>query len=96
MIPMDQIIEMTINRSCKETGGLSRKTEDVGATERRTRIHDHMIAMREHLNNKVQKNTKLLKSYQYLTIKSSTYVKLWNERLQGDLGKYGTRVAKVG
>ena len=27
MIPMDQMIEMTINRSSKETGGMSGKTE---------------------------------------------------------------------
>ena len=26
MIPIDQIIEMTINQSCKEIGGLSGKT----------------------------------------------------------------------
>ena len=50
MIPMDQMIEITINRSSKETGGLSGKTEKVGATERWGRIHHHMVAMREHLN----------------------------------------------
>lgn len=34
MIPMDRIIEMTINRSCNRIGGLSSKTENVGASER--------------------------------------------------------------
>ena len=32
-IPMDQIIEMTINRFSKETGGLSGITEKKGASE---------------------------------------------------------------
>ena len=58
MIPMDQIIEMTINRSCKEIGGLSGKTENVGASERWAKIHHHMVARREHLNEKVRKNAK--------------------------------------
>ena len=58
MIPINQMIEMTINRSSKETGGLSGKSENVGATERRGRIHHHMVAMRERLNKKIKKNTK--------------------------------------
>ena len=58
MIPMNQIIEMTMNQSCKEIGGLSGKTQNVGASERWAEIHHHMIAMREHLNGKVQRNTK--------------------------------------
>ena len=33
-IPMDQIIETTINRSCKEVGGLIGQTENKGATRR--------------------------------------------------------------
>ena len=55
MIPMEQMIEMTINRSSKETGGLSGKTVNVGATERWERIHHHMVAMRERLNYKNKK-----------------------------------------
>ena len=49
MIIMDQIIEMTINRSRREIGGLSGKTENLGAIERWAKI----VAMREHLNEKV-------------------------------------------
>ena len=45
-IPFDQVIEMTINRSCKDVGGLSRNTENPGATERWTRINDHMVSLR--------------------------------------------------
>ena len=37
-IPCDQIIETTINRSSKSTGGLSGKTEYVGASEKWMRI----------------------------------------------------------
>ena len=53
---MEQLIEMTINRSCKEIGGFSGKIENVGASERWAKIHRHMEAMREHLNEKVRKN----------------------------------------
>ena len=49
MILMDQIIEMTINRSRWEIGGLSGKTENLGASERWAKI----VAMRKHLNEKV-------------------------------------------
>ena len=49
MILMDQIIEMTINRSRWEIGGLSDKTENLGASERWAKI----VAMRKHLNEKV-------------------------------------------
>ena len=41
-IPFDQVIKMTINRSCKDIGGLSRNTQNPGATERRTKIHHHL------------------------------------------------------
>ena len=34
------------------------KTENVGASERWVKIHHHMVAMQEHLNQKAQKNTK--------------------------------------
>ena len=49
-IPCDQVIEMTINRSSKDTGGLSGKTENVGASERWMRINHIMAALREHLD----------------------------------------------
>ena len=58
MIPMNQIIDMTINRSCKKIGGLSVKTENLGARDRWAKIHHCMVAMQEHLNEKVRKNTK--------------------------------------
>ena len=37
-IPFDEIIEMTINRSSKDIGGLSGNTQNLGATERWARI----------------------------------------------------------
>ena len=49
---------MTINSSCKDVGGLSGNTQSPGATERWTKIHHHIVALREHLNNKVKKKTK--------------------------------------
>ena len=48
-IPCDQVIEMAINRSSKDTGGLSGKT-DVGASERWMRINHIMATFREHLD----------------------------------------------
>ena len=45
-IPCDQIIEMTINRQSKDSGGLSGKTENVGASMRWTRINHIMAALR--------------------------------------------------
>ena len=53
MVPMNQIIDMTINRSCKKIGGLSVKTENLGARDRWAKIHHCMVAMQEHLNKKV-------------------------------------------
>ena len=58
MTPIDQIIEMTIYQSCKEIGGLSGKTENVGASNKLAKIYHHIVAMRERLNEKVQKNKK--------------------------------------
>ena len=49
-IPCDQIIEMTINRQSKDTGGLSGKIENVGASMRWTRINHIMAALRGYLN----------------------------------------------
>ena len=56
-IPFDQVIEMIINRSCKQTGGLSCKTQNLGAMERWTRTNHLMVALREHMNNKLRKET---------------------------------------
>ena len=38
-IPMDQVIEMTINRFSKSVGGLSGKTENIGAGDRWVRLN---------------------------------------------------------
>ena len=55
---MDQIIETTINRFSKETGGLSEITANQGASERWVRINPYIAALREHLNVKLNKNKK--------------------------------------
>ena len=57
-IPMDQIIEATINRFSEETGGLSGITENKGASERWVKINPFIAALREHLNVKLNKNKK--------------------------------------
>ena len=56
-IPCDQIIETTINCSSKSTGGLSGKTENVGASEKWMRINHIMAALRQHLDSVVRKRT---------------------------------------
>ena len=48
-IPMDQIIEMTVNRFSKETRGLSGNTENVGASQRWMRINHYLAALKQHL-----------------------------------------------
>ena len=60
-IPFDQIIEMTINRSCKDIGGLSQNTDNPGATERWTRTNHLMVGLREHLNKKIRRQSKTSK-----------------------------------
>ena len=57
-IPFDQIIEMTINRSCKDIGGLSQSTNDPGTTERWTRNNHLMVALREHQNQKIRRHSR--------------------------------------
>ena len=52
-----QIIETTINRSTKYTGGLSGKTENVRASEKWMRINHIMAALREHLDSVIRKKT---------------------------------------
>ena len=53
-IPMDQMIEMTINRSSKEVGGLSGITENLGASERWARINHILAALKLHLDEKTK------------------------------------------
>ena len=45
-LPMDQLIKMTMNRLFKDTGGLSGKTENVGASERWMIINHYLAALR--------------------------------------------------
>ena len=51
---------MTIDRYSKDTGGLSGKTENVGATERWMRINHIMATLRGHLDEVVRRR-KVLK-----------------------------------
>ena len=55
---MDQIIETTINRFSKETGGVSEITASKGASERWVRIYPYIAALRDHLNVNFNKNKK--------------------------------------
>ena len=52
------MIEITINRSCKDVGRLSGSTQNPGATERWTKIHHHIVVLREHFNKKIKKKAK--------------------------------------
>ena len=54
-ITCDQIIETTINRSSKSTGGLSEKMENVGASEKWMRINHITAALREPLDSVIPK-----------------------------------------
>ena len=54
-IPIDQIIEMTINRFSKSTGGIGGKTEDDGASEKWIRLNHYLSALKEHMNKKLRK-----------------------------------------
>eukprot|EP00794_Sanderia_malayensis_P002186 gene2186-2488_t len=53
---MDQVIEMTINRFSKETGGLSEQTENNGASGRWMQINHYIAALKQHLEAKVRKS----------------------------------------
>ena len=46
MVPMDQMIEMTINKSSKVVGDLSGVTEDKGASERWMRVNHFLAALK--------------------------------------------------
>ena len=54
--PVDQFIEMTINRSSKETGGLTGKTENPVACARWTKINHFLVSIREHQNKILRNN----------------------------------------
>ena len=71
-LPMDQIIEMTINRFSKETGGLSGQTENKGASERWMRINHYIAALKQHLEAKVGK------------VNNSNHVEIGSKRMQKD------------
>ena len=71
-ISCGQVIEMTINRASKDTGGLSGKTENAGASERWMRINYLMVALRDKLNQLTRKRT------------SSGHVDLGRKRLLRD------------
>ena len=55
MIPMDQMIEMTINKSSKMVGGLSDVTENKGASEKWMRINHFLAALKQNLDLKIQR-----------------------------------------
>ena len=52
-IPMDQVIACTINRLCKDTGGIFGITENLGACERWMRISHVLAALKEYLNSNI-------------------------------------------
>ena len=52
-IPMDQMIECTINRFSKSVGGIVGKTEDEGACEKWTRLSPYLCVFKEHLDKKM-------------------------------------------
>ena len=59
-IIFDEVIDIAIKRSCKDVGGLSGSTQNPGATwtKRWTKIHHHIVVLREHLNKKIKKKAK--------------------------------------
>ena len=58
-LPFDHIIETTLNKQCKGIGGIGGNTENLGATERWVRINHYMAALREKMNQKIGKRTKM-------------------------------------
>ena len=51
------MIKVTINRSCREVGGLLGNTQNPCATENWTKIY-YIVALHEHLHKKINKKTK--------------------------------------
>ena len=52
-IPMDQIIETTIDRFSKSIGGINGKTENQGECEKWVRLNHCLCALKEHTDKKV-------------------------------------------
>ena len=55
-IPMDQMIETTINRFSKSTGGIEGKTEDPGACEKWARLNHYLCVLRDHMDRKLSRS----------------------------------------
>ena len=53
---MDQVIEITINRSSKETSGLTAKVENPGSCARWKRTNHFLVALREYQNKILRKS----------------------------------------
>ena len=51
------MIKVTINRSCREVGGLLGNTQNPCATENWTKTY-YIVALHEHLHKKINKKTK--------------------------------------
>ena len=61
-IPMDQVIESTINRFSKSVGWLTGKTKNVGAADKWVRLNHYLCALKEHMNEKIRRHKKILMS----------------------------------
>ena len=57
-IPMDQIIETTINRFSKSIGGIVGKTEDAAFCEKWGRLNPYLCALKDHMDKKIGKERK--------------------------------------
>ena len=53
MISMNQMIEMTINKSSKKVSGLSGVTENKGVSERWIQINHFLAALKQQLDLKI-------------------------------------------
>ena len=80
-VSCDQVIEMTINRVLKDTGRLSGKTENAGASEHWMWINHLMAALREKLDQVAWKRT------------SGDHVNLGRKRLLSDKQDVETRAS---
>ena len=54
-IPMNQMIETTINRFSKSIGGIVGKTDDAGACEKWGRLNPYLCALKDHMDKKIGK-----------------------------------------
>ena len=57
-IPYNQIIETTINRQCKDVGGIGGNTDNLGTTDCWARNSHLIAALPERMNKKIRKKTK--------------------------------------